>query len=32
MGVMALQLQGFSHVRGFPPSLAGWLAAGEPQA
>jgi rhodanese-related sulfurtransferase len=29
MGVMALQLQGFSHVRGFPPSLAGWQAAGE---
>jgi rhodanese-related sulfurtransferase len=30
MGVMALQLQGFSHVYGFPPSLAGWQAAGEP--
>lgn len=29
MGVMALQLQGFKHVRGFPPSLAGWQAAGE---
>ena len=30
MGVMALQLQGFTHVRGFAPSLAGWKAAGEP--
>jgi rhodanese-related sulfurtransferase len=29
MGVMALQLQGFAHVHGFPPSLAGWKAAGE---
>ncbi len=29
MGVMALQLQGFRHVRGFPPSFAGWQAAGE---
>ncbi|MEA5441813.1 rhodanese-like domain-containing protein [Cyanobium gracile] len=29
MGVMALQLQGFNRVRGFPPSLAGWQAAGE---
>lgn len=28
MGVMALHLQGFTHVRGFPPSLAGWQAAG----
>jgi rhodanese-related sulfurtransferase len=30
MGVMALHLLGFTHVRGFPPSLAGWEAAGEP--
>lgn len=30
MGVMALHLQGFDHVRGFPPSFAGWVAAGEP--
>jgi rhodanese-related sulfurtransferase len=30
MGVMALHLQGFTHVHGFPPSLAGWQAAGEP--
>jgi rhodanese-related sulfurtransferase len=30
MGVMALHLQGFTHVHGFPPSLAGWKAAGEP--
>ena len=30
MGVMALRLQGYTHVRGFPPSLAGWQAAGEP--
>ncbi len=29
MGVMALHLQGFTQVRGFPPSLAGWQAAGE---
>jgi len=32
MGVMALRLQGYTHVQGFPPSLAGWQAAGEPQA
>lgn len=32
MGVMALHLQGFRHVRGFPPSLAGWQAAGGAQA
>ncbi|MCP9931159.1 rhodanese-like domain-containing protein [Cyanobium sp. AMD-g] len=32
MGVMALRLQGYAHVRGFPPSLAGWQAAGEPVA
>jgi rhodanese-related sulfurtransferase len=30
MGVMAFKLQGFTHVHGFPPSLAGWEAAGEP--
>lgn len=30
MGVMALRLQGFDQVRGFPPSFAGWQAAGEP--
>ncbi|WP_225875874.1 rhodanese-like domain-containing protein [Cyanobium sp. NS01] len=30
MGVMALQLQGFDQVRGFPPSFAGWQSAGEP--
>lgn len=29
MGVMALQLQGLDHVRGFPPGFAGWKAAGE---
>lgn len=30
MGVMALRLQGFTDVKGFPPSFAGWKAAGEP--
>lgn len=30
MGVMALHLQGFADVQGFPPSFAGWKAAGEP--
>ncbi len=30
MGVMALHLQGFDHVKGFPPSFTGWQAAGEP--
>jgi rhodanese-related sulfurtransferase len=30
MGVMALRLQGFDQVRGFPPSFAGWQAADEP--
>jgi rhodanese-related sulfurtransferase len=30
MGVMTLRLQGFDRVRGFPPSFAGWQAAGEP--
>ena len=29
MGVMALHLRGYTHVRGFPPSFAGWQAAGE---
>lgn len=29
MGVMALQLLGYSNVRGFPPSLKGWEEAGE---
>ena len=32
MGVMALRLKGYTHVRGFPPSLAGWQAAGGAQA
>ncbi|TVS05707.1 MAG: rhodanese-like domain-containing protein [Cyanobium sp. PLM2.Bin73] len=30
MGVMALRLQGYTNVQGFPPSFAGWKAAGEP--
>lgn len=30
MGVMALQLEGRQRAMGFPPSLAGWQAAGEP--
>lgn len=30
MGVMSLQLEGRTHVRGFPPSFDGWKAAGEP--
>lgn len=30
MGVTTLRLQGFDRVRGFPPSFAGWKAAGEP--
>lgn len=30
MGVMALRLQGFDQVRGFPPSFTGWQASGEP--
>jgi rhodanese-related sulfurtransferase len=29
MGVMALQMLGYSNVRGFPPSVEGWKAAGE---
>ena len=30
MGVMALQMLGYSNIRGFPPSLQGWKAGGEP--
>jgi len=30
MGVMALQLEGRYRVQGFPPSIEGWKAAGEP--
>jgi len=30
MGVMALRLQGYTNVQGFPPGFAGWKAAGEP--
>ncbi len=29
MGVMALQMLGYENVRGFPPSIQGWQAAGE---
>lgn len=29
MGVMALQMLGYTNVRGFPPSIEGWKAAGE---
>jgi rhodanese-related sulfurtransferase len=29
MGVMALQMLGYSNVKGFPPSVEGWKAAGE---
>ena len=29
MGVMALQMLGYSNVKGFPPSFEGWKAAGE---
>ena len=32
MGVMALQLEGRRLARGFPPSIKGWTAAGEPLA
>jgi rhodanese-related sulfurtransferase len=32
MGVMALQLEGRHLAMGFPPSMAGWKAAGEPVA
>ncbi|MCX5930572.1 MAG: rhodanese-like domain-containing protein, partial [Cyanobacteria bacterium] len=28
MGVMALQVQGFDRVKGFPPGFAAWKAAG----
>ncbi|MEG5058580.1 rhodanese-like domain-containing protein [Microcoleus sp. A2-C5] len=30
MGVMTLQMLGYANVRGFPPSIQGWKAAGEP--
>jgi rhodanese-related sulfurtransferase len=30
MGVMALQMLGYSNVRGFPPSIQGWKSGGEP--
>lgn len=30
MGVMSLQMLGYSNVRGFPPSIQGWKIAGEP--
>ncbi len=30
MGVMTLQMVGHTNVRGFPPSIQGWKAAGEP--
>ncbi len=30
MGVMALELLGYQNVRGFPPSIQGWKAAGQP--
>ncbi len=30
MGVMSLQMLGYSNVRGFPPSFQGWKLAGEP--
>jgi rhodanese-related sulfurtransferase len=30
MGVMALQMLGYSNVRGFPPSIQGWKTGGEP--
>ncbi|MBE9143762.1 rhodanese-like domain-containing protein [Planktothrix mougeotii] len=29
MGVMALELLGYQNVRGFPPSIQGWKAAGQ---
>ena len=29
MGVMALQMLGYRNVKGFPPSIEGWKAAGE---
>ena len=30
MGVMSLQMLGYSNVRAFPPSIQGWKVAGEP--
>lgn len=30
MGVMSLQMLGYTNVRGFPPSIQGWKVAGEP--
>lgn len=30
MGVMSLQMLGYSNVRAFPPSIQGWQTAGEP--
>lgn len=30
MGVMTLQMLGYTNVRAFPPSIQGWKAAGEP--
>jgi len=30
MGVTVLQMLGYNNVRGFPPSIQGWKAAGEP--
>lgn len=30
MGVMALHLLGYPNVQGFPPSIQGWIASGEP--
>jgi rhodanese-related sulfurtransferase len=30
MGVLTLQMLGYTNVRGFPPSIQGWKAAGEP--
>ena len=29
MGVMTLQMLGYTNVKGFPPSFEGWKAAGE---
>jgi rhodanese-related sulfurtransferase len=29
MGIMTLQMLGYTNVRGFPPSIQGWKAAGE---
>ena len=30
MGVMTLEMLGYTNVRAFPPSIQGWKAAGEP--